>query len=153
MELCPRPYRVRGDAARLRQVVVNLLSNSVKFTAAGGRVRVALTCQNQSAVLVVGDNAIGIHPDSLPRVFQAFRQNESNASTGLGLGVGIVKTLVELHGGTVAAEPLVLAAARNSRSRFHVPSPPRNRSFRGGRGTAHRPCVSLQGRRARRATW
>jgi signal transduction histidine kinase len=54
--------------------------------------------------LVVSDNGIGIHPDFLPHVFQPFRQDESNASTGLGLGLGIVKNLVELHGGTVAAE-------------------------------------------------
>ena len=104
VDLCPEPCRVRGDAARLRQVVVNLLSNAVKFTAAGGRVRVAVRCKDQSAVLVVSDNGIGIHPDFLPHVFQPFRQGESNPSTGLGLGLGIVKNLVELHGGTVAAE-------------------------------------------------
>ena len=55
-------------------------------------------------MLVVSDNGIGIHPDFLPHVFQPFRQGESNASTGLGLGLGIVKNLVELHGGTVTAE-------------------------------------------------
>lgn len=104
VDLYPEPCRVRGDAARLRQVVVNLLSNAVKFTAAGGYVRVAVTCKDQSAVLVVSDNGIGIHPDFLPHVFQPFRQGESNASTGLGLGLGIVKNLVELHGGTVTAE-------------------------------------------------
>ena len=54
--------------------------------------------------MVVSDNGIGIHPDFLPHVFQPFRQGESNASTGLGLGLGIVKNLVELHGGTVTAE-------------------------------------------------
>jgi signal transduction histidine kinase len=104
VDLCPEPCRVRGDAARLRQVVVNLLSNAVKFTAAGGHVRVAVTSQDKSAVLVVSDNGIGIHPDFLPHVFQPFRQAEANATTGLGLGLGIVKNLVELHGGTVAAE-------------------------------------------------
>jgi signal transduction histidine kinase len=104
VDLWPEPCLVRGDAARLRQVVVNLLSNAVKFTAAGGQVRVGVTRRNTSAVLVVSDNGIGIHPDFLPQVFQPFRQGESNASTGLGLGLGIVKNLVELHGGTVAAE-------------------------------------------------
>jgi signal transduction histidine kinase len=104
VDLCAEPCRVRGDAARLRQVVVNLLSNAVKFTAAGGQVRVSVTCSDTSAVLVVNDNGIGIHPDFLPHVFQPFRQGESNASTGLGLGLGIVKNLVELHGGSVIAE-------------------------------------------------
>jgi signal transduction histidine kinase len=104
VDLCPERCRVRGDAARLRQVVVNLLSNAVKFTAAGGQVRVSVTCSDTSVILVVRDNGIGIHPDFLPHVFQRFRQGESNATTGLGLGLGIVKNLVELHGGTVAAE-------------------------------------------------
>jgi hypothetical protein len=92
-----------SDAAGLRQVVVNL-SNSVKFTAAGEHVRVGVTCKDQAAVLVVSDNGIGIHPDLLRYVFQPFRQGESNTTTGLGLGLGIVKNLVELHGGRVAAE-------------------------------------------------
>lgn len=104
VDLCPEPSRLRGDAARLRQVVVNLLSNAVKFTATGGHVRVAVTCTGTSAVLVVSDNGIGIHPDFLPDVFQPFRQGESTSTTGLGLGLGIVKNLVELHGGSVVAE-------------------------------------------------
>jgi len=119
VDLCPEPCRVRGDAARLRQVVVNLLSNAVKFTAAGGHVRVAVTCIEKSAVLVVTDDAIGIHPDFLPHVFQPFRQGESNATTGLGLGLGIVKNLVELHGGSVAAE----SAGVGCGSRFTVTLP------------------------------
>ena len=59
---------------------------------------------DQAAGLVVSDSGIGIHPDFLPHVFQPFRQGESNTTTGLGLGLGIVKNLVELHGGRVAAE-------------------------------------------------
>ena len=104
VDLCPEPCRVRGDAARLRQVLVNLLSNAVKFTATGGHVSVTDTWHDKSAVLVVSDNGIGIHPDFLPHVFKPFRQGESNATTGLGLGLAIVKNLVELHGGTVAAD-------------------------------------------------
>jgi len=104
VDLSPDPCRVRGDAARLRQVVVNLLSNAVKFTSAGGHVRVAVTRRDTSAIVVVEDNGIGIHPDFLPHVFQPFRQAESHASGGLGLGLGIVKNLVELHGGSVTAE-------------------------------------------------
>jgi len=104
VDLCPESCRVRGDAARLRQVLVNLLSNAVKFTAAGGQVRVTSSSDGRSAILVVSDNGIGIHPDFLPDVFQPFRQAESNPTTGLGLGLGIVKNLVELHGGTIVAE-------------------------------------------------
>jgi signal transduction histidine kinase len=117
--LCPEHCRVRGDAARLRQVVVNLLSNAVKFTAAGGQVRVAMTCEDKSTMLVVSDNGIGIHPDFLPHVFEPFRQGESNATTGLGLGLGIVRNLVELHGGTVAAE----SAGVGGGSRFTIALP------------------------------
>ena len=104
VDLEAEPCCVRGDAARLRQVVVNLLSNAVKFTATGGNVRVAVTCHDEAATLVVSDNGIGIHPGFLPHVFQPFRQGESNATTGLGLGLAIVKNLVELHGGSVVAE-------------------------------------------------
>jgi signal transduction histidine kinase len=94
---------VRGDVARLRQVVVNLLSNAVKFTGSGGMVRVSLGCTPTSAVVTVSDNGIGIHPDFLPHVFQPFRQAETSSAGGLGIGLGIVKNLVELHGGTVTA--------------------------------------------------
>ncbi len=104
VDVPPEPCVVRGDAARLRQVVVNLLSNAVKFTATGGHVRVAVSRTDTSAVVTVSDTGIGIHPDFLPHVFQPFRQGESNTTTGLGLGLGIVKNLVELHGGTVTAE-------------------------------------------------
>jgi signal transduction histidine kinase len=117
--LCPERCRVRGDAARLRQVVVNLLSNAVKFTAAGGQVRVCVTCSDASAAVVVSDNGIGIHPDFLPHVFQPFRQGDSTATTGLGLGLGIVKNLIELHGGSVTAE----SAGVGGGSRFTVTLP------------------------------
>jgi signal transduction histidine kinase len=119
IDLCSQPCRVRGDAARLRQVFVNLLSNAVKFTAAGGQVRIAVTCDQGSAEVVVSDNGIGIHPDFLPHIFQPFRQAESNATTGLGLGLGIVKNLIELHGGSVMAE----SAGVGCGSRFTVTLP------------------------------
>ena len=99
----PEPCRVRGDDARLRQVVVNLLSNAAKFTASGGQVSVRLTCDDTAVVLAVTDTGIGIHQSFLPHVFERFRQGNVDATTGLGLGLAIVKNLVELHGGTVAA--------------------------------------------------
>jgi signal transduction histidine kinase len=94
---------VRGDEARLRQVVVNLLSNAVRFTAGDGQVDVRVTCDEHSAVLAVSDTGIGIHPDFLPHVFEQFRQADVSSTMGLGLGLAIVKNIVELHQGTVVA--------------------------------------------------
>ncbi len=104
VDLQRQSYRVRGDDARLRQVVVNLLSNAAKFTASGGRVHVRLTCDETSVVLTVTDTGIGIHESLLPHVFERFRQGNVDSTTGLGLGLAIVKNLVELHGGTVVAK-------------------------------------------------
>ncbi len=98
---------VSGDPARLQQVIWNLLSNAVKFTSGGGRVRVYLRRNRSWAEVVVADTGRGIHPDFLPRVFERFRQAEpslTRAHGGLGLGLAIVRHLVELHGGTVSAE-------------------------------------------------
>ena len=98
---------VLGDPARLQQVIVNLLSNAVKFTGEGGRVTVEMRAAGASVDVVVTDTGIGITPDFLPYVFERFRQAESAATRshrGLGLGLAIVRHLVELHGGTVRAE-------------------------------------------------
>jgi PAS domain S-box-containing protein len=98
---------VTGDAARLQQVVWNLVSNAVKFTPRGGRVEVALECTPSEATIRVRDTGAGIGPDILPFVFDRFRQADSTSTRphgGLGLGLAIVRHLVELHGGTVTAE-------------------------------------------------
>jgi signal transduction histidine kinase/ActR/RegA family two-component response regulator len=98
---------VRGDPDRLRQVFWNLLANAVKFTGDGGRVEVTLEGAASRARLTVADDGIGIAPDFLPFVFDRFRQADSGTSRrygGLGLGLSIVKHLVEMHGGTVRAE-------------------------------------------------
>ncbi len=97
---------VPGDATRLQQVVWNLVSNAVKFTPKGGRVQVLLERVNSHVEIRVTDTGIGIHADFLPHVFDRFRQAESSttrAHGGLGIGLAIVKNLVELHGGTVTA--------------------------------------------------
>ncbi len=105
--LDPGVEQVFGDATRLQQVVWNLLSNAVKFTAPGGRITVQLEQIGDQAQIGVSDNGKGIHPDFLPYVFDYFRQ-ENGATTrkfgGLGLGLAIVRNLVELHGGTVQAD-------------------------------------------------
>jgi CheY-like chemotaxis protein len=96
---------VVGDAGRLRQVVWNLLSNAVKFTPDGGRVIVTLAAAPHGQIeLRVCDNGIGIDPTFLPHVFERFRQADSSSTRahgGLGLGLAIVRHLVELHGGSV----------------------------------------------------
>jgi PAS domain S-box-containing protein len=98
---------VTGDPARLQQVVTNLLSNAVKFTPPGGRVDVRLEQLDGRARIVVRDTGIGISPEALPHVFERFHQaNSSNTREhgGLGLGLAIVRHLVESHGGSVYAE-------------------------------------------------
>ncbi|MEJ7930810.1 MHYT domain-containing protein [Ramlibacter sp. AN1015] len=95
-----------GDATRLQQIMWNLLSNAVKFTPAGGRVEVALRCTEGSVVFSVSDSGCGIAPEFLPHVFERFRQADSSTTrhhSGLGLGLAIVRQLVELHGGHVEA--------------------------------------------------
>jgi signal transduction histidine kinase len=96
---------VLGDADRLQQVIWNLLSNAIKFTPQGGRVSVRLREAGGSAEVRVADTGAGIRPDFLPYVFDRFRQAESTITRshgGLGLGLSIVRHLVELHGGSVA---------------------------------------------------
>jgi signal transduction histidine kinase len=101
------PQVVSGDPERLQQVVWNLLANAVKFTPKGGRVQVRLERVNSHVEIVVNDTGRGISPDVLPHVFERFLQADSSTSRvhgGLGLGLAIVRHLVELHGGTVRAE-------------------------------------------------
>ena len=97
---------MRGDPARLQQVVWNLLSNAIKFTPVGGHVQVRLDGFDTHVELTVEDNGVGIQPDFLPHIFEPFRQaNSSNARVhhGLGLGLAIVRRLMEMHGGYVLA--------------------------------------------------
>ncbi|MDZ8108558.1 MAG: PAS domain S-box protein [Nostoc sp. DedQUE12a] len=100
---------VLGDATRLQQATWNLVSNAVKFTPQGGRVEVRLDQINGYAQIAVSDTGIGIHPNFLPYVFDYFRQADGATTRkfgGLGLGLAIVRQIVEAHGGTVSAESL-----------------------------------------------
>jgi PAS domain S-box-containing protein len=106
-QLDPSIGALAGDPARLQQVVWNLLSNALKFTATGGRVRVTLQRIASQAEIVVEDDGAGIRPDFLPHVFDRFQQADASRARrfgGLGLGLSIVKNLVQFHGGTVRAE-------------------------------------------------
>jgi signal transduction histidine kinase/ActR/RegA family two-component response regulator len=100
------PLFVDGDPARLAQVLANLLGNAAKYTEPGGRIRVTATCEGEQVVLCVRDNGAGIGPEVLPRIFDMFVQEGRSidrSQGGLGLGLAIVRSLVELHGGTVSA--------------------------------------------------
>jgi PAS domain S-box-containing protein len=103
----PNVGEVIGDRDRLQQVVWNLLSNAIKFTPEEGKVKVRLESVGNNVQIQVIDSGIGISPDFLPYVFDRFRQADSTTTRsygGLGLGLAIVRHLVELHGGTVSAE-------------------------------------------------
>jgi signal transduction histidine kinase len=101
------PVVIQGAPVRLQQVVWNLMSNAVKFTPRGGRVRVCAWVEEGEARVEVTDTGVGIAPEFLPHVFDRFRQADGSTTRqfgGLGLGLAIVRALVELHGGWVRAE-------------------------------------------------
>ena len=107
LELAPEPLLVSGGRTRLIQVAANLLNNAAKYTPEGGQLHVSLQRQGASVVLQVRDNGIGIAPDLLPVVFDLFTQGErtpDRAQGGLGLGLALVKKVVELHDGSVEAK-------------------------------------------------
>lgn len=97
---------ISGDPKRLQQVFLNLLTNAIKFTPEGGTISLQLTSDDAAAYVKVIDTGIGIQPDFLPHVFDRFRQVQSNsaAEEGLGLGLAIVRQLVELHHGSIFVE-------------------------------------------------
>jgi signal transduction histidine kinase/CheY-like chemotaxis protein len=110
-----------ADRRRLEQITTNLVSNALRFTPTGGRVDVEVTREGRNALLVVRDNGRGIGPETLPLVFEYFKQDTRDPSVGGGLGLGlyIVKQIVELHGGTVSAESL----GEGTGARFEVRLP------------------------------
>jgi PAS domain S-box-containing protein len=113
---------VRGDPSRLQQILWNLLTNAVKFTPPGGRIQVVLERVNSHVEVVVEDTGIGIGADFLPFVFERFRQADAAMTRrhgGLGIGLSIVKTLVELHGGSVR----VKSAGQNQGTTFVIALP------------------------------
>jgi two-component system CheB/CheR fusion protein len=98
--------RVRGDWDRLEQVFVNLITNACKYTQPGGRIWVKATVEDADAVVRVEDTGIGISPETLPKIFGLFTQDQSareQSPGGLGIGLALVKSLVDLHGGQVMA--------------------------------------------------
>src|SRR4029434_6350606 len=104
--LDPSVAATTGDPTRLQQCIWNLLSNAIKFTPQGGRVCISLRRSDSHVEISVSDTGIGIRSDFLPYVFERFRQAEAGTTRktgGLGLGLAIVRHIVEMHGGTVEA--------------------------------------------------
>lgn len=140
------PVQVRGDAARIQQVVWNLLTNAVKFTPTGGHVWVTLDRSDVTARLEVKDAGKGIDPEFLPHVFQRFRQEDGSttrAHGGLGLGLTIVQQLVEMHGGTVTAA----SAGLGRGAVFAVELPLGSAAVTTGRPPVDNPAEVLVGKR------
>jgi PAS domain S-box-containing protein len=114
--------RTRGDPNRLQQVLWNLLTNAVKFTPQGGRIQVVFERVSSHVEITVADSGIGVKPEFLPYVFDRFRQADASTTRrfgGLGLGLSIVRNLVELHGGTVS----VRSAGENQGTTFTIALP------------------------------
>ena len=118
----PGAGELRADPDRLQQVVGNLLSNAVKFTDPGGRITVAVREHNGFTELTVEDTGQGIAPDLLPHIFDRFRQGDNSSarqSSGLGLGLTLVREIVTLHGGSVCAD----SAGRGAGAKFTLRLP------------------------------
>jgi signal transduction histidine kinase len=118
----PVPLECWGDAVRLQQVVYNLLTNACKFSFDGAEVTVTATRNGEHAQLTIADTGMGIPPDFMPNIFEAYRQAEAPnavANDGLGLGLAIARHLVEMHGGTIQA----FSAGTNCGATFTVKIP------------------------------
>src|SRR5215471_8228578 len=106
VETGTEPWRLDGDPVRLEQVVNNLLTNAIKYTPPGGRVEVTLEAEGASGEIRVADTGVGMDPQMLPRIFDLFAQADKTldrSQGGLGIGLTLVRRLVEMHGGTVRA--------------------------------------------------
>jgi signal transduction histidine kinase len=122
LSMPPAPLQVSGDHKRLVQVLVNVLNNAAKYTPSGGAIKLAVRAEEGKVKLVVSDNGIGMSPELRSRVFELFAQADRNSDRsqgGLGLGLALVKSLVELHGGTVAVD----SAGENLGSTFIITLP------------------------------
>lgn len=118
---------IHGDPLRIEQIVANVLSNAIKYTGAGGAIRVSLAAKDGETVLAVTDNGLGIAPDLLPQIFEPFVQGErtlDRSQGGLGVGLTLVRRLVELHGGNVRAYSEGPGCGSTFTIRFPTVAPP-----------------------------
>jgi signal transduction histidine kinase/ActR/RegA family two-component response regulator/PAS domain-containing protein len=143
VHLGPEPAQVEGDYKRLVQVLANLLNNAAKYTPEGGKLVVWLGVAGDQVALSVSDSGIGITQELLPKVFDLFSQAKrtpDRAQGGLGLGLALVKSLVELHGGTVAAS----SEGRDAGSEFTVRLPRLRERRQAQRAAAGAPVAEAQ---------
>jgi two-component system, chemotaxis family, CheB/CheR fusion protein len=145
------PLYVRGDPGRLHQVVRNLLENAAKYTEPGGRITVTLEQRDDEAVLTVSDNGIGIDTENLERIFEPFTQSHqplASPSSGLGIGLSVVRRIVELHRGRIR----VTSAGSYAGSEFVVSLPVAAAVIGGDRGSENgvTTSASVRALRARR---
>ena len=124
LRLPHEPVRLYADPTRLTQVVSNLLNNAARYTPRGGAIVLAAECAGREAVITVSDNGAGIPADALERVFQMFTQvGARGAQGGLGIGLSLVRSLVELHGGSVSAASAGLGAGSTFTVRLPLAAP------------------------------
>ncbi len=144
LSLNPTIGPIEADPDRLQQIMWNLISNAIKFTPTGGHVGVTLDADSACLWFVVRDTGIGFSPEIASHLFERFRQGDSSSTRqygGLGLGLGIVRHVVELHGGTVTAE----SAGTNSGSTFRVTLPLRAAHARAAQPPEQAPAPILRG--------
>jgi len=131
VRLSPQPLAVDGDLTRLSQAVLNLLTNAIKYTPAGGSIELAVAREGDYAAVRVKDSGIGMAPELIPTVFDLFVQGERSldrSEGGLGIGLTLVKRLVSLHGGTVSAHSE--GPGRGSEFAIYLPALPQSTSAR-----------------------
>jgi CheY-like chemotaxis protein/two-component sensor histidine kinase len=148
VNLPSQPIWVEGDSTRLAQVLANLLHNSTKFTDPDGQITVEAWSDPRHAHLVVRDNGIGISRETLPKLFEPFSQEESSLGRnggGLGLGLALVKGLVELHGGAISAHSD--GPGRGSEFRVRLPLAVEQAQAPAGESAASRPSARPAGYR------
>jgi PAS domain S-box-containing protein len=122
-----QPLHVSGDRARLVQCLVNVLTNAAKYTDPGGEIRVDVRRQDAGVVLVITDNGMGISPELLPSLFELFVQGDRSldrSQGGLGIGLSVVRRLIEMHGGEVSAESAGLGCGSSFQIRLPIVEAP-----------------------------
>jgi signal transduction histidine kinase len=116
LTITSEPIWLEADPARVAQIIGNLLGNAAKYTPPGGEIGLVLRQEGDWAIMEVNDNGIGIAPEQQGRIFEIFEQVERSSQDGLGIGLALVRQLVDLHGGTIA----LARSAPNEGSTFEV---------------------------------
>jgi two-component system CheB/CheR fusion protein len=125
VELPAGPVYVRADATRLEQVILNLLTNAAKYTEPGGHIGVSVTMAGGEVCLRVQDTGVGIPPEVLPRLFDLFAQAKGGSHGGLGIGLSLVRSLVDMHGGRVSVTSAGIGRGSEFTVRLPITTAPR----------------------------